>query len=73
MGKLTVRQLRRLADYTQQDMANLMGVDRTTYICIEQGKTRLSFSNAMKIAGIFNKRVDEIDFLCDNAPQNVEV
>ena len=53
-------------EMSQEDLANAVGVTRQTIHSIEKGKFIPSALLALKIAGFFNKRVDEIFFIIDD-------
>lgn len=46
--------------YTQLEVAEKAGIDRSYYVHIERGNRTPSFKVAMNIANILGKRVDEI-------------
>ncbi len=50
-------------DMTQDKLAKKVGVSRQTIIAIEKGSYNPSVELALKIAKIFNTRVDEIFYL----------
>jgi len=58
--KNTVKVERARLDMTQQELANKVDVSRKTIVLIEAGGYDPSITLALKIAGIFNKKVDEI-------------
>lgn len=45
---------------SHQDMGDLLGISKTFYWQIENGKRRLSYERAMKIAKIFKVTPDEL-------------
>ena len=55
-----LRELRTNNHYTTQQMATEVGISKAFYCQLENGKRRLSYDNAVKIAAIFNKKPDEI-------------
>jgi putative transcriptional regulator len=55
-----VREYRRGAKLTQQDLAKAMGVSRQTIISIERGKYIPSLPLALKIAAHFGCSTDEM-------------
>ncbi len=59
-----VRRLRRLADMTQQDLADRAGVTRQTILSIEKGKYTPSVALALKLADAFGARVEDLFQLC---------
>ena len=50
-------------DMTQDKLAKKVGVSRQTIIAVEKGSYNPSVELALKIAKIFNTRVDEIFYL----------
>jgi putative transcriptional regulator len=52
--------------YSQDDLAKLVGVSRQTINAIEREKYDPSLPLALKIAKIFQKKVEEIFFLDKN-------
>ena len=52
--------------YSQDDLAKLVNVSRQTINAIEREKYDPSLPLALKIAKVFNKRVEEIFFLDEN-------
>lgn len=59
---LTLRQWRRAKEITQQGMADMLGVHVNTYQNWEEAPDKISITNAVKIAKIFNLTIDDIDF-----------
>ena len=60
----TIRRLRfEKGEMTQQQLADLIGTSRMTVYSIESGKYVPSTVLALKIAGVFEKPVEEIFFL----------
>lgn len=58
-----VFRLRKNRKMTQEELARLVGVTRQTIISIESGKYTASLTLAMKIARVFDKRVEEVFIL----------
>jgi len=57
----TLRRHRLLADgMTQQDLADAIGVTRQTIHSIEKGRYAPSVGLALKLAGVFDVRVEDI-------------
>jgi putative transcriptional regulator len=56
----SVKEQRRLAGLTQEDLAHAMGVSRQTIISIERGKYVPSLPLALKIARYFKCSTDDI-------------
>ena len=50
--KLT--ELRKNAGYTQQEIAELIGVERSTYTCYETGKAKIPLNKIQLLAIIYN-------------------
>ena len=50
----TLKRLREKCGYTQQDMADVLKIDRSTYTYYEIGKTSPSIKTIVKLAHIFN-------------------
>ncbi len=55
-----VQILRKNRHMTQEDLAKKLGVTRQTIISIENGKYTASLALAMKMAQVFNMRVEDI-------------
>lgn len=49
-------------DMTQTELANRVGVSKTTIINWEQGKAYPTYEHAMRLADIFKCGLDDIDF-----------
>ena len=64
--KNRLRVLRAEYDWTQEDLANKLGISRQAVIAIEKEKYDPSLSLAFRIAQLFRKPVEEI-FNADNA------
>ena len=60
-----VFRLRKSRKMTQEELARLLGVTRRTIISTESGKYTASLTLAMKIAKVFDKRVEEVCILED--------
>ena len=58
--KNNVNLYRKKNKWTQEDLAKIVGVTRQTIISIEQGKYVASLSLAIKLAKIFNVRVEDL-------------
>lgn len=56
----SLRALRGEKGWSQQDLADLLGVSRQTIIAIERQKYDPSLPLAFRIAKIFGRRIDEI-------------
>ena len=60
--KLTVKQARLLAGYTQKQIAELLGVHMLTYWKWEKNPGKMSISTAKKFSEIVGRKFDEIIF-----------
>ncbi len=58
--KNSIKVLRAENNYTQADLADKVQVSRQTINAIEKGKFDPSLPLAFKIAGLFNKSIEEI-------------
>ena len=56
----TLKEYRKNAGLTQEDLADAMGVSRQTIISVERGKYIPSLPLALKMAGYFNCPVGEL-------------
>ena len=63
--KNNIRVERAIKDYTQEGLANRVSVSRQTIYAIEANKYVPSTTLAIKIARVFDKKVEEIFFLED--------
>lgn len=75
----TVKTMRKINDFTQEDMAEKLGISVNAYSKLECGKSRFSLEKLEQIANIFNINMSELysakekGFLCffsDNNSQN---
>lgn len=57
--------IRKKEGMTLQDVADKVGISKPYYWQIEQGKRGLSYEMAVKIAGVFNKKPDDIFLLSE--------
>ena len=62
-----LKRIRKLNKLTQQNVADVLGVDRTTYTAYERGTATPTPYTLLKIAQIFNVTVDS--FFSDGEPQ----
>ena len=64
MGKIRIderlRELRIKSGYTQNQIAKILNIDRSTYSYYEIGKTTPDISNLMTLAKIFNISISEL-------------
>ena len=57
---IKLREYRNEKGYTYLDMSKLLNISKPFYWQIENGKRRLTYDMAKKIASIFNVKPDEI-------------
>lgn len=62
MTQSTLRSARREAGFTQQFMADELGVSRPTYIKIEENPSKASVLQAKRICEILGKSYEQIFF-----------
>ena len=55
-----LKKLRKSCGFKQEDVAKVLGIDRSAYSYYEGGKTQPSISNLIKIARMFEVDVDEL-------------
>lgn len=55
-----LRQLRLMREWRQEDLAEALGVSRQTIYALEHGRYDPSLPLALKIAMLFERRVEEI-------------
>lgn len=60
MKNLKLIKLRKKHCYTSHNMASMLGISKGYYSLIENGKRRLYYDLAVKIAKIFNMMPDDI-------------
>ena len=63
-----LKQLRTVAGMTQQDVARLLGVDRTTYVKYENGNSDPSTATLVRLADYFGVSVDYLIGKKEKAP-----
>lgn len=68
---LTIKQWRRAKGISLQKMADLLGVHVNTYTSWEENPQKITIGNAYKISEILAVNISDIDFLCNDTPQNV--
>lgn len=64
--KNSLKVQRAIRDFTQQQLAELVGVSRQTINAIEKGNYVPSTTLSLKLARVFNKPLEEIFQLEDN-------
>lgn len=57
-----LKELRATRGYSQQQLADLLGVSRQTVISIEKGRFDPSLPLAFQLAGVFDCRIEDIFF-----------
>ena len=57
-----LKELRRKRDWTQKELAKVLGVSRQTIIAIERGKYAPSLPLAFRISRVFGRPLDTIFF-----------
>jgi putative transcriptional regulator len=57
---LRLRKLRRGREWTQEHIAKLLDIDVTSYNRIEKGRQQPLLDLSMRIAGLFDKPVEEV-------------
>ena len=55
-----LKTLRKSCGFKQEDVAKVLGIDRSAYSYYEGGKTQPSLTNLIKIAHMFKVDVDEL-------------
>ncbi|MBQ6569703.1 MAG: helix-turn-helix domain-containing protein [Clostridia bacterium] len=65
----TLKKLRVKCGYTQQDMANVLKIDRSTYTYYETGKTSPSIKTIVKLKHVFNV---DYDYLLEGDPSKID-
>lgn len=55
-----LKELREQSGLTYQQVADIAGISKEHYWFIENGKRRLSYKMAVRIAKVFNKKPDDI-------------
>ena len=55
-----LKKLRMAAGYTQKNIADLLGMDRSTYAYYETGKTEPNIRNLKKLSTLYNVRIEDL-------------
>lgn len=53
-----LKELRKKSNFTQKEIANIIGIAQNTYSCWENGKIRIDNASLQKLADYFNVSVD---------------
>lgn len=65
--KIPLKEARKRAGYpTQAEVAEILGINTATLSNYETGKTSPKYGTARKMAELYGKTVDELDFATDN-------
>lgn len=64
-----IRKMRELRDWSQEEMAEKLGMSVTGYAKIERGQSRLSFCKLEKISNIFHIHINDLIDLEKNVPK----
>ena len=59
---MDLKEARVAANYTQQEVADQLGISRQTYISMEKNPSRVTIEDAKPLACLFNVNVDHIFF-----------
>mgnify|MGYP003315178887 CR=1 FL=1 len=62
MELLTLRQARKAREKTQKEVADYIGVDRTTYIKLEENPEKMTIAQAKKVSEFLDINYDMIFF-----------
>ena len=66
----TLKQLRQNKGVLQKDVANYLGVDRTTYVKYERGDSEPNHDILLKLADYFNVSIDYLLGRKEKPPEN---
>ncbi len=64
-----LKEIRREHNFTQLDLAEVLGIDRTAYTYYEMGKTQPSAAKLWKLARIYNVTVGYLMGVEENRPE----
>lgn len=62
MAKMTIKQWRRVKDYTQEYMAEMCGVHRNTYAAWEENPEKIPIGAALTLADVLQVSIEDIIF-----------
>lgn len=68
-----LRELRKARGFTQQEMATMLGVDRTTYTKYEGGQSEPNIDSLRQLAQIFGVTVDYLVEMSDDPDGGMEL
>ena len=67
-----LREIRLAAGYTQQEIADVLRIDRSTYAYYESGKTEPNISNLRKISNLYSISLDDL-LWCNLHPATLQL
>ena len=62
---MELKEARIAANYTQQEVADQLGISRPTYISMEKKPDRVTIQDANRLANMFGVSVNDIFFATD--------
>lgn len=65
----TLRTLREAAGMKQVEVAGLLGISKSRYWMMENGQRPVSLRHAMRVAAIYGRRVEDINFFAPVVPE----
>lgn len=65
----SLKKVRKEHKFTQQDIADVLGVDRSTYTFYETGKTSPSIATLQKLSNIYNVTIGYLAGYEENRPE----
>lgn len=65
----SLKKVRKEHKFTQQDIADVLGVDRSTYTFYETGKTSPSIATLQKLSNIYNVSIGYLAGFEENRPE----
>lgn len=66
---LSIKGWRGARELTQEEMAERLGVHRSTYILWEKNPENISIANAAKVAKVLGVKMNDIIFLPENSTE----
>lgn len=72
MTVYSIKQARLLAEKTQEETADYLGIHKQTYAKIERNPELATIGQAKLISKFFNRRIDEMVFFCPETQLSVE-